>query len=635
MALKRPEEGSLRTDPFLYLGGDSGDEIRHILERSTNSLKRIFTGSNSRPIIHLISETKPEFSPSDMDDYRAHKINAEGWDADTVDRHLYRLNHPAEFRVVQEGQRQVLIAVDTRWGGESHDSVLSGFAQEFASYISSNGSFNLGYALLQYWEKHHPVLLAEVKAELDEAGNRSLEIIADLGLSMNDDMTPVLQQLYDEGYDVVDIKVNNGPLYRHPDLIRGSTGNGEPILRLSPKARTLLGPFAGAVMINGFSSNLVSLQMFEHRVWDDLFAEPALANFASHKPTTFVEPVEYHPFAPSRFGVGLPMRGYLLTMPDGVSEYRLALESLAETTVSGVAGLAGPHAYQAATVRFPMLQRHIEKQIESGVLNADQKAKAEEAVAELAARPDGLVCLVWYSSPVPLPYKPIDRLPIEQFAQRADMSIRKKEVAKDTGITWGQAESAVHKKGSSDTFCVVHSSVLDTVSSEIEAWVGSPATHHLYFTAAAGGYRCYLADNVAGILPGSAPLSEDDILMYSQLGYSWRYDGYLEGFEDPRAEVLAKLLPGYSVEDLQVPDPYTGEPLHPGDPLRYRMDIRNFYEDGYLFYAKVPEPDRPLVALVNQGVGEPKDLITMVKQMLTQGYGAMVARLDTYPKLDF
>lgn len=685
---RRPTDGNLGYDPYLYVSAETG-EIRHLIERSVKNTYRLFSGKKTRPIAHFLSDTAPVFNPKDVAEYSEFK-KAQGWGADLLSKHIEALRAPAKYTLSVKKALSILKV--ERPGVESGPVVAK--ADPVAALFPSTTIFRepesvkLGTTLMQSWDKDLWVAIlaawrraTAISAQLETAGvgtEQFDELVKSLnlpkGVFFNWNNNPEGKLGVKKCYCVAQLSYKLSMCWVLPEMsaaasgyiliIASAYGKDKPVFpTVVMSAESGIGK---ALLANGLMKQGSEDQKAEGTallasidpVTRDMAFSIANGSGKADPPSPFgsvsaavVKEVlagstdnllfqwtgNANLFTPVPADVGgsassIPKKGFIYTLGDGLQYYEIAIVGLAQRTILGVTAFGGSHLYQAGKMGLPAMADVLEWQLKALDIKDKERTNAMATIEKLRAAKDGVCSMVWYADKQSLPFDALQYVPAEKFAERAEMSLKDEIIYDGIDMTWGKAQAEVNKIRSSDEFLVLSEQELNKAGLLDPLLIGSPTTHRLSFDRGPSGIECTLA-LAAGGLVGSA-LDIEDIRCYTQAGYPWVYGLALKQMEQPEAEVLKTLFPGEKMSDLIVNDPLTGAPVSPGGMLEYRMDISRMYEDDFLFYHRVAEDDRPLVALLTQGVAQTKEPRAVLRSSLIGNYAMAMVPLHLFDDLD-
>lgn len=642
-------QGLFISHPYLYKDPETG-ETRNIVDRLYGSHKLMFAGNAKRPVVHVLTDGKFVADALALDSYRKSKI-ADGYGAEIVDKHISRLSNPSDFMITPRGSGFVLRAVYEgregppptfeSWFGPIDVTKTFKDQTEVTRYLASclmglgvngKGVGDLGSDFpvesavwgSNNWQGVIRAKLLAPKVDWLVAVPATME-----GRPVDDDgfMSYIGGQCINEAKN-------------------GYEGWCWKILKTAPKAFAhIRGTIATYWSTNWTKSVAPSFTMLRTNRDQNL---PGITALGGSVPSTHMVAMFAAMYAKESQGWanltvppvgsaldgGLFTRGKILTMPDGCDRYQMHFIEPANGTVLGVDGAVVKRVWEELAIGFPQLADMIEFQSTQG--SAAQKKQMAESIGTLREQPTGYVTLVQYATKQALPFDALNFLGLEKFAQRADTSVRKEKMGDDGKhvVTWGEANDRVNRLEEDDYFIVINDPETARLGFAVRPFVGTAATHSLYFSKSASGVRCRLALKGGSIVGGMDDLAVDDALNYSQLGYPFEYDLNLSALQDPRSEVRKTYFGGISEADLIVADPSSGSALNPDLALSQSLDISRLYEEGALFFPDLADVDKPVAALMNKGIDQPENLRALLQQLPVAVFGALISDASRYPNLD-
>lgn len=706
--LRRPTDGNLGFDPYLYISPET-NEIRHLIERSVPNTYRLFSGTKNRVIAHYLADAKPVLAPKDVEEYVAHKV-AMGWSDTIVRKHVEAIRNPASYSLMNKKGLAILRALPAGKKDDSQqatstdlvvDALYKGLAAiqwPGANSISSTlmtvvptlgkdtdifTNFMTYYTKLKEFEKAMNTAKNKVGDDKwQEAfdalnlpkgtfigwlnGPEGTEAVERcyISFTLADKTTKVVVPLPQlsavaSGWvftvqigDNTALSWNNGT---YP-LVSPAGTLGKMFLGVQLKRSTKPEVLAvGTELVGGYPANYLTLAHWLMAV--KLSGSPALtgtvpvATQSMFTESAAILAGDVTGYAPvmmgenARFPMGtekpstpvgssdvLPSRGFIFTLAEGFSYYELAIVGMSKRTVLGVSAFAGSHLYQAGKMSLAAMADHLQWQLSALKVTDAERTNAMRNIEQLRAAKGGVCTMVWYAEKQKLPYDPLQYVPAEVFAKRAEQSLANEVVYDGIDMTWGKAANAVNEIRSSDEFLILSEQELNKHGMIDPLLSGTPGTHVLVFDKGPKGPECTLGLKSGGLV--GQPMDIEDIRCYTQAGYPWTYGLAYSSLEKPRDAVMAAVFPGEKWEDMIVNDPLTGKPVEPGGALEYRMDIARLYENDFLFYHKVPEADRPLVAILTQGIAQTKEPRAVMRSSLLGNYAAAMVPLHLYDDID-
>lgn len=650
-------KGLFVSEPFLYEDPET-KEIRHIIEQLYGKFVYLFAGNANRPIVHVLTDGEFSANALAVETYRKSKV-AEGWSADVVEKTIARLSNCPKYTITDNDGSKLLSVTDggrgsnlNNWnawfGGEwaqssqtiSHifttvlfaflgGKKISGYASDVASMfeVASRAGTPQIYLKKEWNGKSSVDWLVPIPVEQTASGrgpvNDDGQMAFLIATSWGDSGKTQLS-----GWRITD---------KAPKIFRGirydvSGGLSESVWDTHfADGRKVPMPTSGIYM----SVNAENMKLFDAAAPEiKESVVPGDTLFDAFKAWMVGRPVNPGPTGESLPG-GLPSRGSIVSMPNGVERYRLQFNSAKTGTVLGVDGVVVSREWEEMVMSFPMLADSIEFQLK-GEMSEAQRTKLTESMNTLREQPEGRVNLVQYASMQPLPYNPLEFLGLQKFAKRADTSVDDEKMANEGShvVTWGAANKRVNDLGETDYFVTINDPETVRLGFEVRPFIGTAATHTLYFSQSANGIRCRIALKGGSVVGGESDLEMDDALNYSQLGYEFTYDLGLSSLQDPRKEVREKFFLGATEEDLVVADPESGQALNPDQALSQSLDVSRLYVDGSLFFPKLAQVDQPVAALMNKGIDQPEQLRALLQQASVAAFGAYVSDSSRYPNLD-